>query len=73
MPLNYISRSVDFARCRCDIDLRGALVVSGGRRSTDSRPASDEEVEIADNWSTASQISEDPSSSIPEEGTFSHY
>ena len=26
MPLNYISRSIDFARCRCDIDLRGVLV-----------------------------------------------
>ena len=26
MPLNYISRSVDFARCRCNIDLRGVLV-----------------------------------------------
>ena len=26
MPLNYISRFVDFARCRCDIDLHGVLV-----------------------------------------------
>ena len=46
------------------------VVFSGGRRSTDTRPSSDEEVEIADNWSTASQISEDPSSSLPEEGKY---
>ena len=47
--------------------------VSGSRksRSGDSRPASDEEYDTADNWSTASVISEDPdqSGSIPEEGT----
>ena len=30
MPLNYSSRSVDFARCRCDIDLRGVLVFKVG-------------------------------------------
>ena len=26
VPLNYMSRSIDFARCRCDINLRGVLV-----------------------------------------------
>ena len=27
VPLTYISHSIDFARCRCDIDLRGVLVL----------------------------------------------
>ena len=41
---------------------------SSDRKSTDSRPASEEEYDTADNWSTASVISEDPSGSLPEEG-----
>lgn len=40
---------------------------SSDRKSTDSRPASEEEYDTADNWSTASVISEDPSGSLPEE------
>lgn len=39
----------------------------GGRKSTESRHTSDEEIEAADNWSTASVLSEDMSGSIPEE------
>lgn len=39
----------------------------GGRRSAESRAPSDEEYETADNWSTASVLSDDQSGSIPEE------
>lgn len=39
----------------------------GGRKSAESRAPSDEEYDTADNWSTASVLSDDLSGSIPED------
>ncbi|WAR25343.1 IFRD1-like protein [Mya arenaria] len=48
--------------------MTGGCILAGGRRSAEARSLpSDEEYDTADNWSTASVLSEDQTDSIPEE------